>query len=193
TSALDLTTLALEALQVYAAGEAPQDTNNADQQRMLKLGNNMLDMWSNEHLMVFAKQQISFTLTVNKTAYTIGTSGSPDINTTRPLDFARGAGIAQLQDGNGNNFPFEFKTREEWLLIGNRTVTSQIPDTGWYDQAFPNGVINIFPTPLLAYTLYADPALQLVDLALLSTTISLPPGYEVAIWTNLARFAKSFF
>ncbi len=48
------------------------------------------------------------------------------------------------------------------------------------------GFINIYPSPLLAYTLFWTSNQQLGQFATLSTTVSFPPGYEAAIVPNLS-------
>ena len=156
-----------------------QDANDG-----LTCFNAMLDSWSNERLLSFVVLERSFTLTVNKSQYTIGTNGTPDISTTRPLDILQ----AYVQDSGGNNFLMNIKTRDWWNQIGNRgaTVTSQIPTDLFYDPQYPNGVINIFPIPLIAYTVYYDSTQNQVDGSNLTDSISMPLGYEQAYVLNLA-------
>ena len=71
--------------------------------------------------------------------------------------------------------------------------TSDLPDTLFYDPQFPLGIINIFPLPLLAYTVYFDARLQLQSISNLATAFSLPPGYMKAIIDNLAVEAWPWF
>lgn len=144
--------------------------------------NSMLDSWSNENLLSIVVLERSFTLQVGVASYTIGSGGV--INTTRPLDIS----MAYVQDTGTNNFPMRIQTRDKWNEIGNRgpTITSQIPTDLFYDPQYPLGVINIFPTPLLAYTVYYDSTQQQVDSSSLTASISMPEGYERAYYSNLA-------
>lgn len=146
--------------------------------------NSMLDSWSTEKLLSYVVLERSFTLIVGQQSYTIGTIGTPDINTTRPTDIVQ----AYVQDSTNNNFLMNIKTRDWWNQIGNRgpTITSQIPTDLFYDPQYPNGVINIFPTPLLAYTVFYDSTQDQVDPSLLTQTITMPPGYIRAYVLNAA-------
>jgi hypothetical protein len=191
STAQDICVTSLEAMKVYAPGELTQSANNADLQRMLSLLNGMLDGWSTESLMTFATQQLQATLVPASASYTIGSGGV--INVTRPQDITRGTGVAYVQDPSGNNYPFQFVTKAEWNMIGNRTVNSNVPDTGYYDQQFPLGVVNVFPTPSLNWVLFFEAMLQFAQFATLASVVSLPPGFFEALWSNLALVAKPFF
>lgn len=179
TTASQVITRAAQSIRYLARGEvlSAQDANDG-----LTAFNAMLDSWSNENLFSYVVLERSFTLTVGTSAYTIGTGGT--LNVTRPLDITQ----AYVQDTNANNFLMNIRTRDWWNQIGNRgsTITSQIPTDLFYDPQFPLGVINIFPTPLLGYTVFYDSTQQQVDPSALTTTISMPEGYERAYVLNLA-------
>jgi hypothetical protein len=76
--------------------------------------------------------------------------------------------------------------RDKWNQIGQLTITSQIPNTLFYDPQYPLGVINLYPQPLEAWTLYFDSLLQISTFSTLTTTMSVPPAYERAYVLNLA-------
>ncbi len=173
----------LEKLKVYAPGVT---VNAADAARGLSCLNQMLDSWSNERLACFANLEQSFALVPGKQAYSIGPSGAPDITAPRPLDILRGPGAAYLVDVNSNRFPVNVVNQDQWNQIGLLIQTSQLPDTLFYDPQFPLGILNVFPQPLIAYTMYFDARLQLADLTNLATAFSLPPGYIKAIKDNLS-------
>lgn len=180
TTANQIITRSMQALGILGRTEVPSagEANDA-----LTAFNAMLDSWSNgENLLSYVVLERSFTLTVGTASYTIGSGGV--VNTTRPADIAE----AYVRDTGGNNFQMEIVTRDQWNDIGNRssTITSQIPNTLFYDPQYPLGVINIFPTPLLAYTLFYDSTQDQVDPSALTTTLSVPPGYERAYVLNLA-------
>lgn len=179
-AASDLITRAMKVLQALGSTEVPTAAEANDG---LVAMNALLDSWTLEDLMTYEVQERSFTLVVGKNQYTIGASGA-DITTTPPQDIFQ----AYVQDSNGNNFPMKILPRDKWNLIGNRStsITSQIPDTLFFDPQFPNAIINIFPTPLLTYTLFYDSVLNQVTFAALTTNLSMPPGYERAFVYNLA-------
>lgn len=185
TTANQIITRSMQALGILGRTEVPSagEANDA-----LVAFNAMLDSWSNgEDLMSYVVLERSATLSVGSASYTIGSGGV--INSTRPNDISQ----AYVRDTGGNNFLMEIVTRDKWNQIGNRSssITSQIPDTLFYDPQFPLGVINIFPTPLLAYTLFFDSTQDLVDFASLSSTLSMPAGYERAYVLNLALELES--
>jgi hypothetical protein len=114
---------------------------------------------------------------------------------TRPIRLIEGPGSAYVQDGNGNNYQMEVVPRDKWNLYANRTnvVTSNFPNILFYDPQFPLGIINVLPFPNAPYTMFWDSYLQLSDFANLQTEVSLPPGYALAIKTNLAVALKPYF
>ena len=180
----------LEKMKVYAPGVS---VNAADSARMLDIMQKMLDSWSNERLACYANIEQSFPLVANKQSYTIGPTGSPDITAPRPLAILTGPGAAYLVDVNQNPYPINVIEQDQWNAIGLLNETSDLPDTLFYDPQFPLGIINIFPLPLLAYTVYFDARLQLQSISNLATAFSLPPGYMKAIIDNLAVEAWPWF
>lgn len=178
-TASDIITRSMKALQVVGGNEVPSATEANDG---LIAFNAMLDSWSNENLFAYAVQEQSFTLVVGTNQYTIGSGGV--INVTRPLDIVQ----AYVQDASNNNFMMTILPRDKWNQIGDRStnITSQLPDTLFYDPQYPLGVINIFPTPLLGYTVFFDSMLQQNQFSSLTAALTMPPGYELAYVSNLA-------
>lgn len=191
TTAADLIADSLQRIQVYAPGEWVQP---ADAARGLSSLNQMMDQWSNMSLACFAILEQSAPLVVGQAAYEIGI-GAPDFNMVRPISILTDPGTAYIQDPNGNNYPMEVVPRDKWNLYANRSsiITSNFPNIMFYDPQYPFGVINITPFPNIAYTMFWDSYAQLSDFANLSTAMSLPPGYEMAICTNLALMLAPFY
>lgn len=189
TTALDIITDALRMLGVYAPGETLSD---ADAEQGLITLNDMMDSWSNESLACIAVLEQHYTLVPGTAAYTIGSGGT--INQTRPLKIIKDPGTAYVQDANGNNYPMEVVERDRWNMIGNRSqVNSNFPTVLFYDPEFPLGILNFFPVPNSGYTAYWDSLLQLSEFSNLQSTLSLPPGYKMAIQSNLALELKPYF
>lgn len=191
-TALSVITDALQLLRVYAPGEVLSD---ADAERGLTTLNDMLDDWSNQSLATYAILEQSAPLVPGQQSYTIGLSGGADFAMTRPLRILDGPGTAYVQDPNGNNYPMKVVPRDQWNLYGNRSeiITSNYPDTLFYDPQYPLGVINVMPVPTIAYMMFWDSYLQLADFNSLTTPFSFPPGYKRAIVTNLAVALKPYF
>lgn len=177
TTASQIITRAGKALGYLGRNEV---LNTGDANDGLIAMNAMLDSWSNEKLMSFFTLERSFLLIVGQQTYTIGSGGY--INSTRPFDIIR----AFIRDVNNLDYPIRVVPMDVWNDIGQKTITSQIPNTLFYDPQYPLGVINIFPTPLLGYTVFFDSTSDQIDLSALTTSISLPVGYERAYVLNLA-------
>lgn len=191
TTALDLAQDAAEKIGVYAAGET---MNTADAQRILTVLNNMMDSWSNESLTCYQVLEQSGTLNPGQNTYTIGTSGSPDFNTTRPIRILEGPGTVFLVDTNNNRYPVDVVPRDVWNTIWNiKLVNSNLPDTLFYDPKFPLGELNFYPQPNMTITAHWNSYLQLSDFATLATPVSLPPGYIKAIVDSLAITIWPYF
>jgi len=187
-TAQSLIQTALEQLGVYAPGET---MSAADSSRGLQLLNAMMDSWSNESLSCYAIQEYSCPLVVGQNQYTVGPGG--DVNNTRPLKLIEGPVAAYIMDENQNRYPVAVIPRDRWNAIGLLTNTSNVPDTIFYDPQYPLGLLNVFPTPNQGNTLYFDAYLQLSDFTDLTTAMTLPSGYEAAIFSNLALWMKPFF
>lgn len=180
----------LEMLGVYAPGET---MTAADSSRGLTVLNDMLDSWSNESLSCFAVAQQSLTLVPGQPSYTIGTSGGANVPLTRPIRLRSGPGAAYIQDNNQNIYGVDVITQAQWNLRGSRNTNSNFPDVLFYDPQFPLGILNFDPIPNIGYTAYFDSFLQLSDFATLTTQVSLPPGYVLAIKANLAVALQPYF
>lgn len=147
----------------------------------LAIFNAMLDSWTGgEVLTAYVTESASFPLVVGQQTYTIGVGGQ--INAERPFDIVQ----AFVRDVNNLDYPLSIIPQNEWNSIGNKNITSQIPTTLYYYTTYPLGVINIFPIPLVNYTIFYFAALNQVPFALLTQTMIMPPGYERAFKLNLA-------
>lgn len=174
---------------VYAPGEP---ITAADTTLCLQRLNTMLDSWSNESLMTYAILEQSGTLNPGQYQYTIGAGGY--FNMTRPLRILSSPGTCYILDNNGNRYNLEVIPRDRWNLIGNiAQVTANFPNTLFYDPQYPLGIINLYPIPTISWTLFWDSYLQLTDFPNLTTTLSLPPGYQAAIQDNLTVELWRFF
>lgn len=178
-TAQDIITRAMKALGALGSGETPSAAEANDG---LDAFNAMLDSWAGEELTSYQVLEQLVVLTVGKSQYTIGTVGTPDINNTRPTQIVQ----AYIQDSSGLRYLMKIVPRDKWNQIGQLTITSQIPNTLFYDPQFPLGVINLYPQPLEAWTLYFDSVLQQGLFTDLTTQLSAPPGYARAYVLNLA-------
>jgi len=177
TTANDLITRAMKSLGTLGRNEVPSAAEANDGLTAL---NTMLDSWSNERLASYVTLQRSFTLAAGTQSYTIGSGGV--INTTRPTDIIQ----AFVRDSTAQDYPMRIVPRDIWNNIGDKTITSQIPDTLFYSSGFPLGTVYIFPIPLVNYSVFYDSTTLQVDFSNLTTALSMPPGYELAYHLNLS-------
>ena len=174
---LNVITRSMRAVKTLGGTEVP---SAADATNAMEVFNTMLDSWNGEGLTNYQVREQSHVLVVGTSQYTIGSGGT--INTTRPIDIVQ----AYIQDSSDFRYLMKIVPRDKWNQIGQLTVTSQIPSTLFYDPQFPLGVINLFPEPLQAWTLFFDSLLQQVTYSSSAQSISMPPGYERAFVMNLA-------
>ena len=184
----DIVQDALELLGVYAPGE---DALSPDKARGFATLNAMMDSWSNESLTCFAFLTQQFTLAVGKGAYTIGPGG--EIDAPRPLRLSDAAGAAYLLDVNNNRYPMDVIDQQTWNLKTTSLVNSNLPDTLFYDPQYPLGIINIWPVPNISYPVFFMALAQLGAFPSLKAPLILPPGYYLAISTNLAVALKPYY
>jgi hypothetical protein len=177
----DIITDAYCKLGVYAPGEP---VSGPDMLTGFGCLNDLLDNWSNQSLAAYANVDNSVVLISNKSSYTVGTGG--DINVTRPLSLNSSPGSAYIVDVNSNVYPVTVLDQNAWNSISARNVTGTWPEWIFYDPQFPLGILNVWPTPTAGYTLHFTSRIPFVDAAAETSTISLPPGYAIALKYNLA-------
>ena len=187
-TAADIVQDALELLGIYSPGET---ATAPDLARGFSTLNAMLDSWSNEALSTFAYLTQQFTLSPGQSVYTIGPGGN--IDAPRPLRLSDAAGSAYLLDQNANRYPLDVVDQQTWNLRTTSAVSSNLPDTLFYDPQMPLGLINIWPIPNIGYTAYFMAFAQLTFFASLIAPMVLPPGYYWALATNLAVVLKPYF
>lgn len=168
---------ALRLLGAVDPEETPTAQERADALYAL---NSMLDAWQIEQLLVFENVDISKTLTPGTGAYTIGSGGS--INVARPNSIESGY---LLDAGIRYDLGRPISERQFKSIITTLTQ-SDLPLTFWYDRAYPLGTVNLYPIPSKAVELHLLAWQTLQSFASLSTELSLPPGYQLAIENNLA-------
>ena len=184
-TALQIITRSMRLAGVIGKGES-LDSDEA--QNGLTALNAMLDSWKIERLFVYQIVQGSYTWPSSTTSRTIGSGGN--FSATRP-DRIQSAFVV---DSNSNWYPVEvLAMREEYDSIVIKTTPSTIPQYLFYDPAYPLGVIYLWCVPSAELTLKLNTWQTLQSFAALTTSLSLPPGYERAIVYNLAvEYAPEF-
>lgn len=161
-----------------------ETASSVEASQALQSLNDMLDTWSTENLLIYAKAYETFPLVVNQQAYQMGT-GAPDFNTTRPqkieeINFQQISGTTTLE------LPIEIINQDQWAAISVKTITSNLPTRMWPQYTYPNAILNFWPIPSITSNVIIWSWKPLTDFGALTTTITLPPGYSKAIRYNLA-------
>ena len=179
----DLITQAFLDIGAIAAGQTPTTEEQTD--AFLRL-NQMLDSWSREHVSVFTEQHGSFTVTAATSAYTFGvTANSPSwVASAQPM---RIYGASATSGGFRAAVKVLSWEAFHASIDDGRGVTSILPQAIGVDSAWPNLNVKVFPTPAASPgSLELDYWTVLAQFALVSSTVTLPPGFQDALHFNLA-------
>ena len=174
----DLITAALLDLGAIASGESPTAAEAQDALRRLNL---LLETWRLESLMVYAVETVTLALT-GATSYTWGTGGT--LNSTRPVRLEKAE--LRLQTDPTLDYPLHILTDEEYEAIALKGLTSTLAWSVYLDRAYPLASLFFYPVQAAGATAVLHPWHPLTGFASLDTSVSLPPGYELALQTNLS-------
>ena len=172
----------LRGLQMIGEKPIGGTLTSSEQTTYLAVLNAMLESWSIDSLMCYQELQESFALTTGDGTYTIGSGG--DFNTTRPVKII----LAFVRDSSNYDVPVEIINDSAWNNIRVKSTGNTYPSYLNYDQAYVAGLgtINLYPLPSASLTLFISTLKQLLAFATISETVSLPPGYQRALESNLA-------
>lgn len=179
TTVLDIITGALQNLGAIAIEEVP---SNAEAQSVLQSLNYMLDTWATESLMVYNIAPNVFPLIPGKSPYTLGAGG--DFNIPRPVKID----LCYARDSQGNDYAMEVTDEPDYYAsIVSKYTQSSIPTLIYDDGNYPLKNIYVWPVP-------SDGSFSLVlwswgliaSFTSLNQTVVLPPGYALAMESNLA-------
>lgn len=152
----------------------------------------LVDLWATNRLAIYRSQRAGpFNVVATTQSYTIGAGAT--WNVARPL-WIDGAGV--LIDGGATNpveLPVDVLTKRQWQQIPVKSTRSALPRRLWYDRAFAAGfgTIYLYPVPNVStpdIILYLP--IAVTEFATLAETVSLPPGYRMALISNLAVILK---
>lgn len=168
---------ALRLIGAIASGESPTTAESNDGLTAL---NAMISSWQTEKLNVYAFVDTAFTLVATDASYTVGPAGNFAL-TPRPSKIEN-----VYVRANDIDYPVELIDKDKWLSIPDKTSDSDIPIYAYYEPTLTAGTLQLWPVPNAAYSLHIVTWTTLAELAALSTTITLPQGYERALAYNLA-------
>lgn len=178
---LDLITQSLRLIGVLAGNEVPSANESTTALQYL---NDMVDSWSTQNMLIYAKVNETFPLVAGQQSYQMGT-GAPDFNTARPQKIEN-AIWQQVQGSSVFNLEIEIINQDQWAALPVPNTQSNIPTKLFVNYTFPYATLYFWPIPLQANNFQMWSWKQLSDFSLLTSLVSLPPGYNKALRYNLA-------
>lgn len=167
---------AMRMLSLIKSGSSPTANESND---VLVALNSMLDSWRTDELTVYSVDEITGNIMASKQSYTLGPSGT-DIVAVRPISVEN----ARLLY-NEVNYPVEIIDQDQWAAIRVTTLTSNLPRYVYITGDWPNTTLKFWATPTVPMQVILGVMHPIMGMAL-ADTLSVPPGYERAIASNLA-------
>lgn len=154
-----------------------------DAQDCLFALNEMMDAWAIKRFMVYQIKQDLLTWPAAAVSRTIGIGGQ--LNVARPIKLEPGC---FMRDSFGQDYELEILTdREEYDGLRQKTLPlTEYYQAIYFEPSFPLGVLYLWPPPSAQATIGLNSRQPLQAFLALLTPLSLPPGYQVCIRSNLA-------
>lgn len=176
-TAAELIRGALRLIGQLAEGETPSNETYADSLEAL---NQMLDAWSIESIVVYARQDQTFTWPANTASRTVGPTG--DFVGVRPILVGDGSYFTV----GDQTYPLVQINHEQYNAIGDKTTTSSYPVWMYSSMTVPDATLTVYPVPTEALSMHIVSVQELDQPATLVTNLVIPPGYLRAFRFNLA-------
>jgi len=172
-------TLANRAVRLLGHLQSNTDLGTNESADALVALNALLDSWRNDKLLCYALRDESITLTASSTSYTVGSGGN--LSTDRPV-IVEAAYVVQ----SNNSYFVDLITAEQYAAIPDKATQSSWPDRIWVSETMPAATVYTYPvsngTTATLHIITRTPVLAFA----LTDTVTLPPGWEEALATNLA-------
>lgn len=175
TTVRELIEGSLRLIEELGAGQTADNESANDALKSLAM---MINSWSAMGDMIFTETIDSLSLTGGDGTYTIGATG--DFAVARPSRIT----AAYVTSGSVDSV-LSVIDASQYAAIPVKT-TQGTPDRIFFASDFPNASIKLYPVPSSAMTLTLYSEKPLTEYTALTTTLSLPPGYERALKYNLA-------
>lgn len=196
-TAIPVSTYISAALTEFNVLMPSRSPNARDGDWCLFILNELRDAWNAKRETVWAQVFSSFTLVPGTQPHTIGPSGATFTLAVRPVSLD-GASLLINNVTPAIKNPINIRDYQWWLANSTanqtyaNTITSSIVTDIYYEPAWPNGNLYMYPAPTTAYgiilvsrTLYGAVA----D----TDTIDLPPGGQRAFRLSLVEALCSSF
>ena len=139
--------------------------------------NDILSLFSAKDYLIPYRTKETFSIATSKNKYTMGSGG--DFDTDRPVKIEE---ILVTYSG------IDYRIRELALSNYNAVSVKSIgvtPEFFYYEPAFPLAFIYFNSSPSTSDTCTIDSLKEFTEFATLATDITLPPGIELMLWSNL--------
>ena len=177
--------IAKAALRSVGAIEPGEEPTAAEMQACLFTGNQMMDSWQAQRLMIYSINRLVFQPLTLQQTYTVGPGG--DISIPRPPRITSVSVISQPTSTNPLELPLEMLDDQQWQDIPVKSTTGALPQSCYDDDNFPLRGLNFWPVPVqnIQFAIYIWQTLtQFADTN--TTLYSFPPAYLRAIRYALA-------
>jgi len=179
TTAADQINGALRLIGQLAEGEIASVETYQDALNAL---NQMIDSWNTERLTVFTTIDQVLSWPNNAISRTLGPTG--DLVGERPVLIDDSTYFKD--PSSGISFGIKLINQQQYNGIAVKTVTSTYPQVMFVNMTYPNIQMTVYPVPTKTLEWHFISVQQLTQPALLSTTLSFPPGYLRCFKYNLA-------
>lgn len=174
TTALTIITDSLKELGVLAEGDTPTASMAQDALRVL---NRFCDLISNEQSFAYYPSLSQRALT-GESSFTIGLTGN--VVAARPIKIE-----SAFLDRSGITYPVRVVDNRLFDEIVYKGATGANTAYIWYEATEPNGIVHVWPLCTGA-TLNLRTINVVANFPALTTDLTLPPGYEELLVSNLA-------
>lgn len=184
-----LATDVLRELGAIAANESPDaDISMTVLGKLRRLLNN----WNADRRAVYATAFPEYTLVPNLSPHTIGPTGATFTATIRPVSLD-GCNLIINTSPTPINTRIVVRDSQWWLGQTIPGITTSYPTDVYYQPDWPNGKLFFWPVPTSAYDVQLMIRVLLNDIPDLTTTFTLPPGYQDAITLTCAESCFALF
>ena len=192
---LKFLTAALSEIGVASGSDA---VSGDDMDQALTIFNEVADLWNADEQRIFDVRFANYTLTANLQPHTIGiAANSPTFTIPTPVGGGTGTLGNRPQRIIGANLilntsspntytPLNIADRQWWLGQPTPGLTGANPTDLYYEPAWPNGNIYLWPVPTTAYGIQLELVITFAQFEL-TDTFSLPPGYQRALRLSVAE------
>jgi hypothetical protein len=175
-TALEMIKASLRLIGVVSADETIDATTAANAKQVWNM---MLGLWGNEGLMIYTRTDTAYNLQIGVGSYTIGSGAT--FSGVRPIAIDS----AFVRDGT-DDLPLALIGPDEYFAIAMKASASTYPTHLYYNAAYPQGTIYVYPVPSAVNALHLIYRKAFTEVSELSDALALPPGYEMALRYNLA-------